>query len=153
MTVCALVSLSQSIADAYKRGNKVLICGNGGLAAESEHFAAELMGQYGKDVYIPCISLTCPSSLITALANDIGFEHVFSHQIKTLGKEGDVAICMTTSASNNIIEAYQWAEELGLKAYLLNQSNIGIGQVEEVQENIIKLLHKVAREAKELISE
>lgn len=152
MTIeCA--SLSRSIADAYKRGNKVLICGNGGLAAESEHFAAELMGKYGRDVYIPCMSLTCPSSLITALANDIGYENVFSHQVLTLGNEGDVFIGMTTSESRNILLAFHVADMKCLHSFLLDRNKIDGSDVAEVQENIIKFLHKVALEAKELCAE
>ena len=69
--------LPRMIAKCYQKGGKVLICGNGGLAAESEHFAAELMGKYGRDVYIPCIALTSNSSLTTAISNDMGFENVF----------------------------------------------------------------------------
>jgi phosphoheptose isomerase len=145
--------LSVAIAEAYKRGNKVLICGNGGLAAESEHFAAELMGKYGRDIFIPCISLTGPSALITALANDIGFENVFSHQVKTLGKPGDLVIGMTTSKSPNILKTIHTASEMGLDWQILDRINMNGESVAEVQNNIIKFLHEVALEAKELCVE
>jgi D-sedoheptulose 7-phosphate isomerase len=161
MTECA--SLSRSIAEAYKRGNKVLICGNGGLAAESEHFAAELMGKYGRDVFIPCISLTGPSSLITALGNDIGFEDVFGHQVEALGRAGDIFIGMTTSRSVNIIHALNAASAKGLEPFLIWHGGVIYGNchpiqmmgsgVAQIQENIIKFLHQVALEAKELASE
>jgi phosphoheptose isomerase len=151
--VTECVSLSRSIADAYKRGNKVLICGNGGLASESEHFAAELMGKYGRDIFIPCIALTGPSSLITAISNDMGFEKVFSHQVKILGQTDDIFIGMTTSASKNVIDAIIQASENGLNYYLIDRSSICGTTVAEIQENIIKFLHQVALEAKELCVE
>ena len=155
--------LSVTIAEAYKRGNKVLICGNGGLAAESEHFAAELMGKYGRDIFIPCISLTGPSSLITALANDIGFQHVFSHQVQGIGNSRDILIGMTTSASQNILNAIWVASHQGLDAWLIHGKakpydeghsiSMDGETTEEIQNNIIKFLHQVALEAKELAVE
>jgi phosphoheptose isomerase len=145
--------LSVAIAEAYKRGNKVLICGNGGLAAESEHFQAELMGKYGQDIFIPCISLTGPSSLITALANDIGFDYVFAHQVQTLGQIGDLLIGMTTSASKNILNAIFIAKTVGIDTFLIDRKKIEGDTVGEVQNNIIKFLHQVALEAKELCVE
>lgn len=148
-----MLELSIAIADAYKRGNKVLICGNGGLAAESEHFAAELMGKYGRDIFIPCIALTSNSSLVTALANDIGFENIFAHQIITLGKSGDIIIGMTTSASKNIIKAIASANILKFQTYLVSRENIEGETTAEIQENIIRFLHQVALEAKELCAE
>jgi len=142
--------LSQMIAACYKRGGKVLICGNGGLAAESDHFAAELMGKYGKDVHIPAVSLTSNGALITAIANDYGFQYVFSAQAFTLGKPEDLLICMTTSQSSNILQA---SRITAFKTILLNRDTVGGNDVAEIQENILKLLHQVAREAKELISD
>ena len=76
-----MINLANEIARCYYAGGKVLICGNGGLAAEAEHFTAELMGKFSKDVYIPCIALTCPSALITAISNDVSFADVFAHNI------------------------------------------------------------------------
>jgi D-sedoheptulose 7-phosphate isomerase len=149
VTECVSASLSSAIAEAYKHGNKVLICGNGGLAAESEHFAAELMGKYGQDIFITCFALTSNSSLITALANDIGFENVFSHQVETIGKEDDVFIGMTTSASKNIIKALAVARDRSMYGYLINKETVGGDTVGEIQNNIIKFLHEVALEAKE----
>jgi phosphoheptose isomerase len=138
--------LSQKIFECYFRGGKVLICGNGGLAAESEHFAGELMGKYGRDIYIPCIALTTNSTLTTAISNDMGFDVVFSHQVRVLGKPGDVFIGMTTSIAAKIT-----AEIAGMDVIILNRENIKGKDVAEIQENILKLLHQVAREAKEII--
>ncbi len=106
--------LMDAVVNAHKKGKKVLICGNGGLASESEHFAAEMMGKFAFEIYVPCIALTSNSALITALSNDIGFEEVFSNQVKVLGKKGDVFIGMTTSNSENIVRALKIAKEKGL---------------------------------------
>ena len=156
--------LSVAIAEAYKRGNKVLICGNGGLAAESEHFAAELMGKYGRDLFIPCFALTTNTSLVTAIANDYGFENIFYHQVKALGKKGDILIGMTTSASENVVRAIDIGFDLDLITVLVCSENWpsanyqqlyrtpGTGTA-EIQNNIIKFLHQVALEAKELAIE
>ena len=99
--------------------SKVLICGNGGLAACAEHFAAELMGKFAFDVYVPCIALTTNTSLLTALANDLGFFEIFAHQVKVLAKSGDVLIAMTTSASENILKVIKAGNELGMLTALL----------------------------------
>jgi phosphoheptose isomerase len=133
------------ILDAVKKGHKILIAGNGGLAAESEHFAAELMGQYAYDVYIPCVALTSNSSLLTALANDIGYANVFSHQVSVLGVPGDVFIGMTTSKSQNILLAHWKAEDMGLHSFLLDGTVLVGKDVAEKQEYAIKHLHELAR--------
>ena len=71
--------LAGLIIDAHLKGNKVLACGNGGLCAESEHFSAELVGKYAFDEYVPCISLTSNTFILTAIANDLGYAEVFAH--------------------------------------------------------------------------
>ena len=140
----------EAIVKSLKDGGKILICGNGGLAAESEHFAAELVGKFGQNVFLPCISLTSNTSLITALANDIGFENVFAHQVAVLGKRGDIFIGMTTSHSKNILLAYEDAQEKEMTAFLWDaawiEGEIGnnIASVAEKQEFIIVALHKLA---------
>jgi D-sedoheptulose 7-phosphate isomerase len=83
---------------ALRNGNKLLIFGNGGSAAEAQHFAAELVGRFRKDrPPIAAIALTTDTSIITAQSNDTGFPTIFSRQIDALGKPGDIAICFTTS--------------------------------------------------------
>src|SRR3990167_1455894 len=156
----------KAIVKAGQAGNKILICGNGGLAAESEHFTAELVGKYGFDIYVPCFSLTSPSALITALGNDIGFENVFAHQVKVLGQEGDVLIGMTTSWSKNILNALRVGKQKGLFTILLcgfeaeefgsvvdyvirarNKSN-----TQTIQEDILHSLHELAYNVKEWLN-
>ena len=137
--------ITDDIINAIKTGHKIMIAGNGGLAAESEHFAAELMGKFAYDVYVPCIALTTNSSLITALANDIGYENVFSHQVSYLGKSGDIFIGMTTSHSPNILMACLAAANKNILSILWDGDILLGNTTEEKQEYAIKELHRLAR--------
>ncbi len=103
--------------EALKRGNKVIFCGNGGSAADSQHLAAELMGRYKIDRNpMPAISLTTDTSALTAIGNDYGYENVFSRPLKGIGVKGDVLVGISTSGnSKNILEAYKIAKEKGIK--------------------------------------
>ena len=96
--------------------NKILICGNGGSAADSQHFAAEIVGRFRTDrMALPAIALTTDNSILTAIANDYGYEYVFSRQVDALGKEGDILIAISTSGnSKNVIEAVLTAKNKGL---------------------------------------
>lgn len=139
------------IAEAIRKGKKVLICGNGGLAASAEHFACELMGKFAYETYIPCIALTANSSLITAISNDMGFENVFSHQVKVLGHEGDVLLAMTTSASVNILRTMEAGRQKGMHCYLLDRNTWEGNDTAEVQNKAIQWLHELAYQVKELL--
>ena len=118
-----IVKASELISQSLKNGNKVLICGNGGSAADSQHIAAELVGRYMMErKALPAIALTTDSSILTAWSNDYSFESVFSRQIEALGKPGDVLIVLTTSDYNesdrhslNLKNALVKAREIGLK--------------------------------------
>ena len=90
-----------------KNGNKILICGNGGSAADSQHFAAEFVGRYKQDRNpLPAIALTTDTSLITAISNDYGYDLIFSRQVDALGEEGDILFAISTSGnSKNVIKA------------------------------------------------
>jgi D-sedoheptulose 7-phosphate isomerase len=104
-------------ADAVRAGNKLLFFGNGGSAADAQHFAAELVIRFTRDRKpIPAIALTTDTSALTAGANDLGFDQVFSRQIAALGRPGDVAVGSSTSGrSANVVEAFKTAREMGLK--------------------------------------
>lgn len=152
--------LAELIASSIKEDSKVLIMGNGGLCAEAEHFAAELVGKYAFDIHLPCLSLTCNTSLLTALANDYGYENIFSHQIKVFGKPDDICICMTTSNSKNIIQALKQAESMAMTTVLIcGNRYVEFGHIDfqfvmqgkdtaEIQNETIKFLHKLAYEIK-----
>ncbi|WP_457561092.1 D-sedoheptulose 7-phosphate isomerase [Caminibacter sp.] len=106
---------------SLKNHKKILLCGNGGSAADSQHIAAELTGRFKNDrISLPAIALTTDTSALTAISNDYGFEYVFSRQIKGLGNEGDVLIAISTSGnSKNIIQAVKTAKDKNIKIITL----------------------------------
>ena len=108
--------IAEVIASALRNGNKLLIAGNGGSAADAQHIAAEIIGRYKKDrPAYAAIALTTDTSALTAIGNDYGFEHVFSRQVEGLGRRGDVLLAMTTSGrSPNILAALKAARSQGL---------------------------------------
>ena len=112
--------IAESIVEAFKKGNKILICGNGGSSTDAMHFAEEFTGRFRKDrKALPVISLTDPSH-ITCVANDFGFEEIFSRSVEAYGKKDDILIGITTSGnSENVIRALARAKELGLKTAAL----------------------------------
>lgn len=126
----------------------IYIAGNGGLASEAEHFAAELTGKFAYDIYVPCMALTANSAQLTALTNDIGWENVYSHLIEVFGKEGDTFIGLTTSKAQNIINACEKARQMGLNVVQLDSDSL-IGETGvQKQEYAINYLHKLAEEIK-----
>ena len=108
-------------AAAIRMGGKVLVCGNGGSAADAQHFAAELVGRFGREgAALPAIALTVDSSVLTALGNDVGFSEVFARQIEAIGRSGDVLFAITTSGrSANVLRAVEVARRLGLEVVAL----------------------------------
>lgn len=102
---------------ALKMGRKILIAGNGGSAADAQHFAAELAGQFiHKRRGLPVIALTTNSSITTAIGNDFGYEYIFSRQVEGLGREGDIFVGISTSGNSpNIIQAMDVAKKNGIK--------------------------------------
>jgi len=109
------------IAATLRAGGKLLICGNGGSAAEAQHFSTELVGRYFKNRRsLPAIALSADGSLATCIGNDYGFEFVFSRQIEGLAKPGDLVIVITSSGdSGNILAALKTASALGVKSIAL----------------------------------
>jgi D-sedoheptulose 7-phosphate isomerase len=108
--------IADVIAGALRGGNKLLIAGNGGSAADAQHIAAEIVGRYKKDrPAYAALALTTDTSALTAIGNDYGFEHVFARQIEGLGRRGDVLLALTTSGrSPNILAALKAARQHGL---------------------------------------
>ena len=103
--------------EALNSKNKIVYCGNGGSAADSQHLSAELMGRYKLDRKpLPAISLTVDTSAITAIGNDYGFEYIFSRQLEGIGNKGDILYATSTSGeSKNVIKAIEKAKEIGIK--------------------------------------
>lgn len=117
----AIESAVNEIVQAIERGGKILIFGNGGSAADSQHMAAELIGRFQKKRRaVPAIALTTDTSSLTALGNDYGFETIFRRQVEGLGRAGDVAVAISTSGNSaNVLEAVKYARAHGLKTISL----------------------------------
>ena len=107
----AIAKAGTALAEALKGGRKALACGNGGSAADSQHFAAEIVGRFERErPGMPAIALTVDTSAITAIANDYDWNRVFSKQVEALGQPGDVLLGISTSGnSKNVIEAIRAA--------------------------------------------
>lgn len=171
----SLLEAANSISNAIAAGNKILICGNGGSAAESQHFAAELVGRFEIPYRrgIPAMALTADSAILTAWSNDFGFENIFARQVQAFGNKGDVLICLSTSGeSPNLLKAIKVAKKMGLhcinilgkqggKASLEGDLNLIVPsessqRIQEVHLFIIhslcKLIEKRLFEAKTVIS-
>jgi len=110
-----ILEASRRIIHCIAGGGKLLLMGNGGSAADAQHIAAELIGRFRRERRaVPAIALTVDTSALTALANDYGFETVFSRQVEALAREGDVVIGISTSGnSENVIRAVRRANEIG----------------------------------------
>jgi D-sedoheptulose 7-phosphate isomerase len=108
---------AEILFDSLKRGNKILICGNGGSAADAQHIAAEFVGRFETErAALPSIALTTDTSALTALANDYGFERIFARQVEALAREGDVLIAISTSGNSpNVVSAVMSARAKGCK--------------------------------------
>ncbi|WP_345971507.1 D-sedoheptulose 7-phosphate isomerase [Sulfurimonas sp. HSL1-6] len=107
--------------EAYRRGNKTLLAGNGGSAADAQHIAAELVGRYGFDrPSIPSLALTTDTSNLTAIGNDYGYDKVFSRQLEGMGVEGDIFFGISTSGNSvNVINAFESAKAKGITTVAL----------------------------------
>jgi D-sedoheptulose 7-phosphate isomerase len=114
--LASIEKIADAVAAALSNGGKVLLCGNGGSAADAQHIAAELVGRYEAErAALAAIALTTDTSALTAIGNDYGFDHVFERQVLALGKKGDVLIAISTSGkSPNIMKALDAAKKLGL---------------------------------------
>jgi D-sedoheptulose 7-phosphate isomerase len=114
--VTPIVAVAEAMAAALRQGGSVLVFGNGGSAAAAQHFAAELVGRYERErTGWPAIALTTDTSALTAIGNDYGFDRVFARQLEALGKNGDVAIGISTSGNSpNVLRALETANDRGL---------------------------------------
>jgi D-sedoheptulose 7-phosphate isomerase len=119
--ISAIARVSETLVHALRQGNKVLLFGNGGSAADAQHIAAEFVGRFVMDrPALPALALSVNTSCVTAIGNDYGFDAVFSRQIEALGCTGDVAIGITTSGNSpNVLRALAAARKMGLCAVAL----------------------------------
>jgi len=112
---------SEQLIAAIRQGNKILLFGNGGSAADAQHIAAEFVGRFAFDrPALPALSLSVNSSSVTAIGNDYGFNQIFSRQIEALGRTGDVAIGISTSGNSpNVLSAMTTSKKMGLRTIAL----------------------------------
>jgi len=122
-----LLSVIEVIAEAFLRGNKLLLFGNGGSAADAQHIAAEFVNRFRMDrPPLPALSLTTDTSAITSIANDFDYKEIFAKQVKALGKEGDVALAISTSGNAaNVLAAIDACKKLKIATIGLTGGDAG----------------------------
>lgn len=123
----ALIQSIDAIVAAFEKGNKLLLFGNGGSAANAQHIAAEFTNRFLIDrPPLPAIALTTDSSALTAIANDFDYSHVFAKQVQALGKKGDVAMAISTSGNSpNVLQAIDACRKLSIQTIGLTGGNGG----------------------------
>ena len=122
-----IAAASHLMVNSLKKGGKILACGNGGSAGDSQHFAAELIGRFERErEELAAIALTTDSSILTAVANDYSFDEIFSKQVRALGKPGDILYAISTSGnSGNVVAAIEAAQRKGLRVVSMTGRNGG----------------------------
>ena len=122
--------ISIKMAEAFKNGNKVMFCGNGGSAADSQHLATEFVVRLSSSLNrpaLPGLALTTDTSMITACSNDYSFDDIFSRQIQALGKKGDILVGISTSGNSaNIVKAFNECNKMGITNVLLSGKDGGL---------------------------
>ena len=136
--ILEIETITTKIIKAFKDGNKLLLCGNGGSASDAQHIAAELSGRFNKErkpLYAEALHVN--SSYMTAVSNDYGFESTYSRMLEAIGKKGDVLIALSTSGnSENVVNAVKMANSLGMLS--VGMSGATGGKIKELcQHNII----------------
>ncbi len=122
-----IIKAAQLIADCLNNGNKLILAGNGGSAADAQHIAAEFVNRFMLErPPLPALAITTDTSVITSIGNDYDFKDIFSKQVKALGREGDILMVMSTSGSSpNILEAIKAAGKMGIHTIGLAGKNGG----------------------------
>jgi D-sedoheptulose 7-phosphate isomerase len=159
-----LLAVGKRMAESLTAGGRVLAFGNGGSAADAQHLAGELVGRYLRDrAALSAIALTTDPSVITAIANDMGYESVFRRQVEAHGRAGDVAVGISTSGrSPNVVQALSVAREMGLVTvgltgggggqlsgqvdYLIDVPTTSTPRIQEVHGMVVHLLCQIVEE-------
>jgi D-sedoheptulose 7-phosphate isomerase len=139
LDLARVAAAGEALKTALTSGRKVLAFGNGGSAADAQHFSTELVGRFQKDrAGFAAIALTADTSLLTSVSNDYGFERVFARQIEALGAPGDVAFAISTSGrSPNVVAALEVARDRGLRTIALTGQDGGdAGRIAEIHVNV-----------------
>ena len=123
----SIAAAAQVMTSSLTSGNKIMSCGNGGSAADAQHFSSEMLNRFEMErPALPAIALTTDSSTITSISNDYAYSHIFAKQIKALGNPGDVLLAISTSGnSENVVNAAETAKERGLKVVALTGNDGG----------------------------
>jgi D-sedoheptulose 7-phosphate isomerase len=145
-----IIEVGRRIASTFRAGGRLLAFGNGGSAADAQHFAAELVGRFQRERSgLPAIALTTDPSVVSSLSNDYGFEQVFRRQLEAHGRPGDVAFGISTSGrSPNVVEALRFARQRGLLAVAL--TGRGGGALREIAELLIDVPHESTQRIQEV---
>lgn len=138
------------IKSALKAGNKVMFCGNGGSAADSQHLAAEFVGRFQKERHgLPALALTVDTSILTAVANDYGYDKVFVRQVEALARPGDVLIGISTSGnSSNVLQAINLAKQKDV--FCVGMTAAGGGQMALVCDECLAVPAQITARAQEM---
>lgn len=133
-------------------GHKIMFCGNGGSAADSQHWAAEIVGRFQKERQgMPAIALTTDTSILTAIGNDYGYDKIFSRQVEALGVSGDVLVAISTSGNSaNVLSAISEARKKDMK--VIGLTAIGGGKMSEICDVCLAIPSKVTARAQEVHS-
>ena len=123
----AIAEAAQALCDCLRRGNKIMSCGNGGSAADAQHFSSEMLNRFERErPSLPAIALSTDTSTLTSIANDYAYEEVFARQIRGLGNKGDMLLAISTSgASANIARAIDAAQEKNMRVVALTGGDGG----------------------------
>ncbi len=142
--------IAAAIKRALANGHKVLFCGNGGSAADSQHLAAEFVGRFQKERRgLPAISLTVDTSILTAVGNDYGYDKIFVRQVQALAQPGDVLIGISTSGNSaNVVEAIELAKSMGV--YCVGMTAAGGGKMAALCDQCIAVPARVTARAQEM---
>lgn len=138
------------VKQALANGNKVMFCGNGGSAADSQHLAAEFVGRFQKErAGLPAIALTVDTSILTAVGNDYGYDKVFVRQVEALARPGDVLVGISTSGnSGNVVQAVELAKAKGV--FCVGMTAAGGGKLAELCDECLAVPAKVTARAQEM---
>src|SRR5437870_10384753 len=147
----AILAAADLIAQSFRAGGKVLLCGNGGSAADCQHMATEFVSRLTKSFErpgLPAIALTTDTSFLTAFANDCGYDGVFERQVQALGRPGDVLIGISTSGNSpNVVRAVRYARTVGLRSVVL--TGVG-GQLRGMADVVISVPSKDTQHIQEV---
>lgn len=140
---------ASAIKSAFESGNKIMLCGNGGSAADCQHIAAEFVGRFQKERRgLPAIALTVDTSILTAVGNDYGYDKVFERQVEALAKQGDVLIGISTSGnSQNVVNAINLAKKRGV--FCVGMTAIGGGKMADICDICISIPTPITARAQE----